>query len=136
QAKLFESFVPPEELLPLAQAIARVFARHGEKKNRNRARIKFLIQDLGIDKFRELVHEERKILPFDPRWTDYIKDAVAEFKEAPSKPGGELPPLVTIDGLNGNSDTFKRWLKFNTRPQKQAGHVTVTVALPLGDITA
>src|SRR5436190_8146345 len=136
QAKLVDSFIPPEELLPLAQAIARVFARHGEKKNRNRARIKFLIQDLGIEKFRDLVLEERKSLPFDPRWTEYIKDAVAEFQEAPLKPSGELPPLVTIEGLNGNSDNFKRWLKFNTRPQKQPGFVTVAVALPLGDITA
>src|SRR3984885_13321344 len=50
QAKLFDSFVPPEELLPLAQSIARVFARLGEKKNRSRARIKFLVQDLGIEK--------------------------------------------------------------------------------------
>src|SRR6266700_1506956 len=88
QAKLFDGFVPPEELLPLAQAIARVFARHGEKKNRNRARIKFLIQDLGIEKFRELVREERKILPFDPRWIEYIKEAQAEFAEAPLKPSG------------------------------------------------
>src|SRR6266700_1681443 len=136
QAKLFDGFVPPEELLPLAQAIARVFARHGEKKNRNRARIKFLIQDLGIEKFRELVREERKILPFDPRWTEYIKEALAEFEEAPLKPGGELPSLVAIEGLNGNSGNFKQWLKFNTRPQKQPGYVTVVVALPLGDITA
>ena len=136
QAKLFDSFVPPEELLPLAQAIARVFARHGEKKNRNRARIKFLIQDLGIEKFRELVLEERKILPFDPRWTEYIKEAQAEFAETPLKPSGELPSLVAIEGLNGNSDNFKKWLKFNTRPQRQPGYVTVTVALPLGDITA
>ena len=136
QAKLFDSFVPPEELLPLAQAIARVFARHGEKKNRNRARIKFLIQDLGIEKFRELVLEERKILPFDPRWTEYIREAQAEFAETPLKPSGELPSLVAIEGLNGNSDNFKRWLKFNTRPQKQPGYVTVVVALPLGDITA
>ena len=60
QAKLFDAFVPPEELLPLAQAIARVFARLGEKKNRSRARIKFLVQDLGIEKFKELVLEERK----------------------------------------------------------------------------
>ena len=63
QAKLFDPFLPPEELLPLAQAIARVFARLGEKKNRNRARIKFLIHDLGIEKFKELVWEERKTLP-------------------------------------------------------------------------
>ena len=51
-AKLFDPFVPPEEILPLTQAIARVFARLGEKKNRNRARIKFLVQDLGIEKFK------------------------------------------------------------------------------------
>jgi sulfite reductase (ferredoxin) len=136
QAKLFDAFVPSEELLPLAQAIARVFARHGEKKNRNRARIKFLIQDLGIEKFRELVREERKILPFDPRWTEYIEQALLEFRETPLKPGGELPNLVSIEASNGGSDKLKRWLKFNTRPQKQPGYVTVTVALPLGDITA
>ena len=63
QAKLFDSFVSPEELLPLAQAIARVFTKYGEKKNRNRARIKFLVQDFGIAKFKELVLEERKKLP-------------------------------------------------------------------------
>jgi sulfite reductase (ferredoxin) len=135
QAKLFDSFVPPEELLPLAQAIARVFARHGEKKNRNRARIKFLIQDLGIEKFRELVREERKILPHDPRWTEYIADAL-KSQEAPLKPASDFPSLITIQNLNGSSEKFERWVKFNTRPQRQSGYVTVTVALPLGDITA
>src|SRR5579864_5473415 len=72
-AKLFDSFVPVEELLPLAQAIGLVFARLGEKKNRNRARLKFLVQDLGIEKFRDLVLEERKNLPPDPRWTEYVE---------------------------------------------------------------
>jgi sulfite reductase (ferredoxin) len=136
QAKLFDSFVPPEELLPLTQAIARIFARYGEKKNRNRARIKFLIQDLGIEKFRNLVLEERKILPHDPRWTEYIDQAKAEFREAPLHPGADLPDLVTITDLNGSSEKFKQFLKFNTRPQRQPGYATVTVALPLGDITA
>src|SRR5580700_7295626 len=59
QAKLFDAFIPVEEILPLAQAIARVFARLGEKRNRSRARIKFLIQDLGIEKFKEIVLDER-----------------------------------------------------------------------------
>jgi sulfite reductase (ferredoxin) len=139
-AKLLDSFIPPEELLPLTQAIARVFARLGEKKNRNRARIKFLVQDLGIEKFRELVLEERKVLPFDTRWTEYIEQARAEFQEAPlessSAENVELSQLVTIGNLNGDSENFKRWLKFNIRPQRQPGYVTVNVALPLGDITA
>jgi sulfite reductase (ferredoxin) len=136
QAKLFDSFVPPEELLPLAQAIARVFARYGEKKNRSRARLKFLIQDFGIEKFRNLVLEERKILPFDTRWTEYIDQAKAEFRESPLKQGAEVPDLVSIADLNGSSEKFKQFLKFNTKPQRQPGYVTVTVALPLGDITA
>jgi sulfite reductase (ferredoxin) len=127
QAKLFDSFVPPEELLPLAQSIARVYARHGEKKNRNRARIKFLIQDLGIENLKELVLEERKTLPSDPRWTEYVKGA-EEFGEKPLRPPGELPAPV--------AGAFERWLKTNTRPQKQPGYAVVTVALPLGDITA
>ncbi len=131
QAKIFDSFIPPEELLPLAQAIARVFARLGEKKNRSRARLKFLIQDLGIEKFRELVLEERKTLPHDPRWTEYIDEAKRE-QESPLRPGGETPSLVSI----ASSEALAEWLQSNTRPQKQAGFVTVTVTLPLGDITA
>src|SRR5271154_2159560 len=87
-AKLFDNFVPVEEILPLTQAIARVFARLGEKKNRNRARIKFLVQDLGIEKFKELVLEERKTLAPDPRWTDFVGGA-EKFEESPLKSGGE-----------------------------------------------
>jgi sulfite reductase (ferredoxin) len=127
-AKLFDDFVPVEEILPLTQSVARVFARLGEKKNRSRARIKFLVQDLGIEKFKALVLEERKTLTPDPRWTDFV-DAASKFEEEPLKPGSDWPS-------SGSDEGFARWLKTNTRPQKQPGYVTVTVALPLGDITA
>ncbi len=100
QAKLFHPFLPPEELLPIAQSIARVFARLGEKKNRNRARIKFLIHDLGIEKFKELVWEERKTLPPDPRWTEYLETAIA-LKEEPLHAPGETP--------SSTSEAFERW---------------------------
>lgn len=127
QAKLLSEFVTQEEILPMSQSVARVFARLGEKKNRNRARIKFLIKDLGIEKFRELVFEERKSLPSDPRWTEYLED-LDRFSETPKRAGGDLP--------KGNTDEeFQRWFVTNTRSQKQEGYVTVTVALPIGDIT-
>jgi len=127
QAKMFDSFVPQEELLPLAQSISRIFAALGEKKNRSRARIKFLVHDLGIEKFKELVLEDRKNLPRDPRWTDYIEGA-EDFQEEPLRPGG-LAPLL-------GSQAFQRWVKTNTRAQKQQGYTVVTIALPLGDISA
>ncbi len=127
QAKLFDEFLPPEELLPVAQAIARVFARLGEKKNRNRARIKFLIRDLGVEKFREIVLEERAGLPHDERWTAYL-DEIDRDTEEPLRPPGEMPRP------NGDQH-FELWLNTNVRPQRQEGYSTVTVSLPLGDIT-
>ena len=127
QAKLFDSFVPVSELLPLAQAIARVYARLGEKKNRSRARIKFLVQDLGIERFKQLVLEERQILEHDPRWTQFIEDA-EKSQEAALRPASAISSPAP--------EGFERWRKTNIRAQKQPGYSVVTVALPLGDITA
>ncbi len=128
QAKLFDGFVPPEELLPIAQAISRVYARLGEKKNRAAARIKFLIKKLGIDEFRRLVMEERAQLPEDPRWQQYIDEA-RRFKERPLKltedSNGVKPPAG-----------FAAWRDSNVYNQRQQGYATVTITLPLGDITA
>ena len=129
QAKLLSDFVPEEELLPLAQAIGRVFARLGEKRNRNTARMKFLIQKIGFEEFKRLVAEERKILTPDPRWTSYLKD-VPNWREEPRKPAALLQ-------ISGAQDTeFERWRQTNAYAQKQAGYATVTITLPLGDITA
>jgi Sulfite reductase, beta subunit (hemoprotein) len=128
QAKLFEAFLPEEELLPTAQAISRVFARLGEKKNRNRARIKFLVAQLGIEEFKRLVLEERATLEPDPRWTAYL----AEIHELDEKPLHPAQPLA--DTLQTAS--FQHWYKTNIFRQKQEGYVTATITLPLGDITA
>jgi sulfite reductase (ferredoxin) len=128
QAKLYADFLPVEELLPTAQAIARVFARLGEKQNRNRARIKFLVAKLGIEEFIELVEEERAILPHDPRWTAYLPE-VDRFDETP------LHPIVPPNGAVP-TDGFGRWLATNAYQQRQEGYVTATVALPLGDISS
>ena len=55
QAKLYDDFVPEAEILPLAQAVCRVFSRLGEKRNRARARVKFLVAKLGLEEFKRLV---------------------------------------------------------------------------------
>src|SRR5580658_3746482 len=129
QARLYDEFVPEEELLPIAQAISRVFARLGEKKNRNTARIKFLVSKLGIEEFKRLVVAEREILPFDSRWTDYLKD-VPDYAEESLKP----PSLLQIGAAR--PEGFERWHATNVYRQRQEGFATVTIALPLGDITA
>jgi sulfite reductase (ferredoxin) len=126
QAKLFNEFLPEAELLPLTQAISRVFGRLGEKKNRNTARLKFLVAKLGLDEFKRLVKEERAILTEDPRWTAYLPDVRNEL-ETPRRPSG----LVKID-----SEEFRQWKAANVYEQRQSGYATVTIALPLGDITS
>ena len=128
RAKLLSEFVAAEEMLPLAQAIARVFARLGEKKNRGRARMKFLIAQLGSEEFARLVRQERERLPGDPRWTEYLREAEG-FREQPLLQGSPL-------SLEGRSAEFTRWAAVNARPQRQPGYSTVTVFLPLGDISS
>jgi sulfite reductase (ferredoxin) len=128
EAKLFDGFVPEDEILPLAQAISRVFARLGEKRNRGRARIKFLVEKLGIERFRELVLEERQTLPHDPAWTGYLQ-ALPAYGETPLKPGQP--------SSEDNADPdFAAWRKTNVYAQKQPGYAVATVTLPLGDITS
>lgn len=128
QAKILADFVSEEKLLPLAQAVARVFARHGEKKNRNRARLKFLVGKLGIEEFRRLVQEELEILPHDERHTAYLDD-LAGFGYAPAKAGMALNGTPLPAG-------FEDWYRTNTYRQAQAGYCAITLHVPLGDFTA
>ncbi|MFO0586391.1 MAG: nitrite/sulfite reductase [Polyangiaceae bacterium] len=127
-AKPLSEFVPEEELLPLAQAVCRVFARLGEKKNRARARLKFVVQRLGIEEFKRLVFEERAILPYDARWTSYL-DEVRSFAERPRRD----PSLLA---LGKRPDGFDVWKRTNVMEQRQAGYATATIALPLGDLSS
>ena len=117
--KCLRDFVPEEELLPLAQAIARVFARLGEKQNRARARIKFLVAKLGIDEFRRLVMEERKILAARPA-VDGVSPEAHGFKETPLQATGVA--------LNGAAKTgrFRRVGGDERVPPIQPGYAVVT----------
>jgi sulfite reductase (ferredoxin) len=128
QAKLFDEFLPEAELLPICQAISRVFARLGEKKNRNTARLKFLVNKLGLDEFRKLVLEERRTLPEDPAWTAYLKN-LKVTDEKPIKPGARLNGQAKPEG-------FDAWARSNVYRQRQAGYAVATVTLPLGDFSA
>ncbi len=129
-AQLVSDFVTEDEILPLSQAVSRVFARLGEKQNRGRARVKFLVAKLGIEEFRRLVFEEREALPHDPRWTEYM-ETLPEYAEKPARKGAALDL-----GDKALSKAFLAWHKTNVRPQRQPGYAVATVKLPLGDITS
>ncbi len=127
KAAVLMEFCPEEELLPVSQAVCRVFARLGEKDSRARARIKFLVQKVGIEKFRELVAEERAALRDDPRWTAFLETPDTSFEE---KPKFDPAPRASGDA------EYEAWCATNLREQSQEGYFVATLTLPLGDLTS
>jgi sulfite reductase (NADPH) hemoprotein beta-component len=151
---LFE-FLPADEILDVAEAVVRVFARLGDYKHKSRNRMKFLIRSLGWDAWRaEFDRELREVrvtggahLRFDPE--------AAPVEHAPSseKPPAASPEIVaaraaaarlTGPGLHPQTrpelrvlgEDLRRWADTNVRPQKQPGFATVSVTVPLGDLTS
>ena len=123
-------FVPVEEYLKVTEAVIRVFHRSNElRKNRMKARIKFLIDRIGIDEFRLMVEEELK-QPWAQRDIDPTPLLFIEDESA------DAPPLRAVYHTNGHYPDFERWKETNVHIQKQEGYRAVTVKLPLGDIQA
>src|SRR5579859_4080225 len=126
-AQVFDEFLPEEELLPLAQAMSRVFSRLGERQNRARARFKLVVKKLGIEETKRVVLEERAKLRPDPRWTAFLADLHAQG-EKPLRPPGPLPAERPAG--------FASWRETNVVPQRQPGYVMAIITLPLGDLTS
>ncbi|MGA9639665.1 nitrite reductase [Flavobacterium sp.] len=122
-AELLSEFVPVNQIIPTAEGVIRVFDRYGERAKRLKARLKFLIKDLGRDEFLRLVEEEKKALPFH----SYEIDTTA-FEGAIAEPLLEVP-TVTID----DATAYEAWKKSNVIAQKQAGYVAIGVKVLLGD---
>jgi len=127
-AKVLYEFMPEEQMLSVSQAIARVYARLGEKRNRNKARVKFLVAHLGIDEFRRLVDEELTQMEPDPRWAEWLDGVHLPVIEGHANPA--------TDGTAVPAPGFEEWAKTNVYRQRQQGFVAVTLNLPLGDITS
>ncbi|MBF8267955.1 MAG: nitrite/sulfite reductase [Dehalococcoidia bacterium] len=124
-------FVPVEEYLRVSEAVLRVFDASSElRKDRMKARIKFLVHRIGIDEFRKLVEAELEQPwaknPMDPTPLLYVDDEEADAPQ-PLAPGSYASP-------KGEGAEFEVWRAANVLPQKQAGYRVVLVKLSRGDI--
>ena len=127
-AKELYDFLPVAQMLPVSQAIARVYARLGEKRNRNKARIKFLVAQLGIDELRRLVELELSALEPEPQWTDWLDDVDSTVAEHRVEP--------VTDGTETARPGFTDWSATNVYAQRQPDFSTILINLPLGDLTS
>jgi len=123
-ASIVEEFLPEDQLIPYIESVIRVFDRYGERNNRNKARLKYVIQRLGLEEVLRLVKEERiankvKTYPINRNVID-----------EPVIPEPLIIPEVTTD----NPFRYEQWLATNVFEQKQKGFYGVYVKVTVGDI--
>jgi sulfite reductase (ferredoxin) len=119
-------FLPTDQIIPFTEAVLRVFDRYGERTRRMKARLKFLLDDIGLDALMKLVEEERTAI----RNKSYKIQAPEEV--VPSLPAPVTSHAVVIADQN----KYKRWLDTNVFNQKQAGFVGVYIKLLLGNLSS
>ena len=116
------SFLPADQIIPLMETVVRVFDRYGERKSRAKARMKFLLKDLGLDGFKELLAAEKTAVPFDSFPID--ADAYPKIKVS----NLEVPAVEITDAKE-----FEQWKSTNVVPQKQLGYLAIGIKVLLGD---
>jgi sulfite reductase (ferredoxin) len=119
-ADLLESFVPAEEAPRVAEAIKRVFDQHGNRRNRHKARLRFLVEQIGPARFRELYQAELAKLG----GPQHARSAATGF--TPSVLPTPQPPLAGFDA----------WRRRRVVAQRQPHYFLVHIPLVLGDIAA
>ena len=116
-------FLAEDQIIPFAEALIRVFDRYGERANRNKARMKFLLKKMGLEQLMTLINEERSA----------IKNksfAVDTTLTQPKLPTFNEPGEVHIEDW----ENFENWQRTNVFEQKQKDYYGIWVRVPLGDI--
>lgn len=124
-ADLLEDFVPEEEVPYIAEAVMLLFDKHGNRKDKHKARLRFVMDKYGYEKFVALYREELAAVKADgPRVLD-----LREF--------GPVKRETTITGQAPAHDPdYHLWLRANVIPQKPEGYFVVNMRVDLGDIQA
>ena len=124
-ADLLHEFLPANQLIPLIEGVLRVFDRHGERNKRMKARMKFLVKELGLDAFIELVQAEQKALSNSSVEIETFEEDV--FSYLPNK---EVPKTNIED-----EKTYDHWKLTNVIRQKQEGLFAIGIKVRLGDFS-
>ena len=126
-AKTTHEFLEEDLLIPYIEAVIRVFDRYGERNSRHKARIKFLIEKIGIDEFNRLVEEECKAVT-----NKIFAIDTGRFEEV------TLPDYILPEEKYEikNPLNFEIWKKTNVKEQKQKGYFVAYVRVPNGNISS
>ena len=120
---LLHDFIPATEAISVAEAIKRVFDKNGDRKNKHMARLRFLIEKIGLDAFRDLYEKE-------------LADVRATHPAPPELRPFPVREPLTEQVVPKGSLAFTNWFKANVVPQKQPGFYLVHIPFDLGDLAS
>lgn len=120
-ADLVYEFMEADQLIPFIESVIRIFDRHGERAKRMKARMKYLVKDIGLEAFLELIENEKKALAY--------KSYPIEVADEEVKVSQLEAPQVEI----ADSEAYEIWKKRNVTAQKQEGLFAIGIKVKLGD---
>jgi sulfite reductase (ferredoxin) len=138
-ALALEDFTTREQLLPTLEAILRVFDQTGNRDNKLRARLKWVIDQLGIDEVRRRVLKSRQFLPASSSWPGGIPTVVQKWGDEPAGVAEGATPTPMGHGTPvslGQKSPYQRWLDANVVRGVANGAVSAYAWARLGDITS
>ncbi len=122
-AKVAYEFLEEDQLIPFTEAVIRVFDRHGERTSRHKARIKYLLNKIGLEQLMKYVEEERLALN--------VKSFTVDRNVVPEtllNPNTSFPAVAVTENKK-----YQDWLKTNVFEQKQKGYYGVNIKILLGN---
>ena len=131
-----EEFTPEDRVVSTCMAVVRLFDRLGNRENMARNRMRYLVNEMGWEKFQKLVIKERSGVEMTIS-LETLKRYMVDL-ETPNirqLSNGKKLPLIN-EKVNVDSDPYTRWLHSNVVSQKQDGYFVVFVTLGAGDITS
>lgn len=134
EARVLDEFVPEDRLIQKVEALIQVFNKYGNRANKMKARLKFVVRERGFDWLQETVDREyAEILEHGGiPMPEGVPDGFGGFESSPAEllPPDPLPVVTT----NGDAE-YNDWLRTNVRGQRQPGYAAVTVRVEQGNLT-
>ncbi len=137
EAQLLDEFLPEERLVSRCEAVIRVFSRYGNRENKNKARLKFVLRERGWEWVREEIEKayEDILANGGIATPEMVPEGFGGYQSYPQPLGqGAQLPVVSPNGT-GHSE-YDRWYRSNVRNQRQAGYAMVTVRVDQGNLTS
>jgi sulfite reductase (ferredoxin) len=141
-ALAIEEFTAREDLMATLEAILRVFSNHGNRDNKLRARMKWLVDTMGWDELQARIFKERKFLVASSSWPGGIPEAVEKAGDAPAGKAGVATPIgqgvqVAIRAPGSSDEArYERWDQANVVRGEAKGTVSAIAYSRLGDVTS